>query len=310
METPNQQTERESPAQPSASEPPSAPDADAPLRARLDALYTPLETAVAELQDRRRRFAGRTPGRDWLPADLPGHPCGCAFLSRFFATPNYETRRFLDLARECGLPPVIEEYHGDKFVAHNPIKRALARLGFHTGHDRHGRPLVEFANILDWGQQGRPMREVVTRWDQPLLDFHRELLATALDGEPRPFLYECAPQYARTGGTPEAYYRAFLRVCVADGILFEDFLLDKRERPFTRDVVLPAFDAVLAETRLKPLIVRLTPPEEQTAPHWFWYPGELKTLVQWKRRGLLAERSDCGLRNANCGKEAGVKVFL
>lgn len=56
--------------------------------------------------------------------------------------------------------------------------------------------------------------------------------------------------------------------------------MDDIEGPFTRDVVLPAFDAVTAEFGLKPLIVRLSSPEEETLPHWFWYPGELKAFVQ------------------------------
>lgn len=183
--------------------------------------------------------------------------------------------------------PVIEEYHADKFVAHNPIKRALARLGFHTGHDRHSRRLVEFASILDWSQQGRPMCDVVTRWGQSLLDFHRELFAIAINGAASAFLYECAPQYARAGSSPSAYYRAFFRVCVADGILFEDFLLDPNELTFTRDIVLPAFEDVKAEFGLRPLIVRLSEPEEQSAPHWFWYPSELKSVVTARLQGAI-----------------------
>ena len=287
-----------------ASQPPSLPDSRPPglpasrppglpasrtegLHERLDAIYTPLEVAVEELHNRRLRFGGRTPGHDWLPDDLPEHPKGRAFLARFFATPNYETRHFINLATQWDLLPVIEEYHGDKFVAHNPIKRALARLGFHNGHDRHMRPLVEFASILDWSQQGLLMCDVRTHWGQSLLDFHRELFDLAMDGAPRPFLYECTPQYARAGCTPKAYYHVFLRVCVADGILFEDFLLDQNELPFTRDVVLSSFDAVVAETGLRPLIVRLSSQEEQTAPHWFWYPGELKSEVTGRIQGAI-----------------------
>jgi hypothetical protein len=84
-----------------------------------------------------------------------------------------------------------------------------------------------------------------------------------------------------SGDCSKAYYREFiLRICVADGVLFEDFLLDGIEGPFTRDVVLPAFDAVTAESGFKPLIVRLSPPEEENSPHWYWYPGELMAFVQ------------------------------
>ena len=161
------------------------------------------------------------------------------------------------------------------------MKYVLAKMGFACGSSRHGAKLVEYLNVIDWAQQGCRMEEVRTLWDESLVDFHRALLAPALNGFPHPLLRSCSSQYARAGGSPEKYYREFeLGACLADGILFEDFLLDKTELPFTRDIVLPAFDAVVAAHGMKPLIVRLSPPGEEESPHWFWYPGELKKHVQ------------------------------
>jgi hypothetical protein len=236
---------------------------------------------VAELHDRRRRFAGRTPGHDWLPAGLPEHPPGYAFLFRFIATPCFETLCFLELVNGTGLLPVIGGFHQDKFATRNPIKLGLGRMGFQQGLNRHEQRLVEFVNVLDWKQQGYSLCKLETLWGQNLIAFHRELLAHALNGGAHPFVFEYSPQCARAGGTTAAIYREYLlRLCLADGILFEDFLLDETELPFTRDVVLPAIDAVTAAHGLKPLIVRLTSPEEETSPHWYWYPGELKAFVQ------------------------------
>lgn len=187
-------------------------------------MYTPLDTAVEELHNRRRKFAGWTPGRDWLPAELPTHPNGYAFSSRYVATPNFETRRFLANTNGTGLLPVIAGLSQDKFVTHNPRKRALARMGFQRGYSRHGQALVEYMNILDDKQQGRPLGEVRTYWGQSLIAFHQELLAHALNGN-HPVVFDNSPQYARAGACPTAYYRDFLlRLCLADGILFEDFL--------------------------------------------------------------------------------------
>lgn len=134
--------------------------ADETLRQRRDAMYTPLETAVEELRNRRRRFAGRTPGRGWLPDDLPEHANGYAFSSRYVATPNFETRRFLENTNGTGLLPVIAICARDKFVTHNPLIRALAHMGFQCGYNRHGQPIVEFVNILDNDQQGFSFGEV------------------------------------------------------------------------------------------------------------------------------------------------------
>jgi hypothetical protein len=96
-----------------------------------------------------------------------------------------------------------------------------------------------------------------------------------------PFIHDYSAQCTRAGGCPSGLYREYvLRTCVADGILFEDYLLDEQELSFTRDVVLPAVDVVTAEFGLKLLIVRLTSPEDEASPHWLWYPGELKQYVK------------------------------
>ena len=257
---------------------PPPPESES-LRARVDQIYTPLAKAVEELYNRRKRFNGRTPGRDWLPAWFPADQRGGAFLFRFIATPCFETRRFLELAGECDLLPVIQEYLGDKFVSRNPLKYALARMGFRCGQDRHGHRLVEYLNVMDWAQQGQPLRELRTLWGEPLATLHHELLASALNGFPHPHLYDCSHEYA-LDGCPISYYRHLFRCFLADGILFEDYLMTNEELPFTRDVVLPAFEAVTLEFGLKPLIVRIDPTESASSPHWFWYPAELKPFVQ------------------------------
>ncbi len=263
--------------------------ADPTLRQRRDAMYTPLEAAIEELHNRRRRFAGRTPGRDWLPDDLPEHSGGYAFTSRYVATPNFETQRFMGNTNGTGLLPVIAGLSRDKFVTHNPLKRALARMCFHHGFNRHGQTLVEYMNVLDDKQQGRPLGEVRTFWGQSLVAFHQELLTHALNGDSHPVIFDNSPQYARAGCCPTAYYREFLlRLCLADGILFEDFLLDETEIAFTRDVVLPAFEAVTGQFGMRPLIVYMTSPKELNLPHWYWYPGELKEFVNNRLKEVCA----------------------
>jgi len=264
-----------------------ADNADAKqLHERLAAIYTPLEEALEELHSRRHALAGRTPGRDWLPDDLPDQR-GCAFLSRYIATPNHETHRFLELADGAGLLPVIAGFALDKFVTHNPLKRALARMGFHCGYNKHGHSLVEFVNVLNDNQQGRALGSLQTSWGQSLIAFHHELLAHSLNGGRHPYVFDASSQCARAGGSTAASYREFyLHLCVADGLLFEDFLLDQMELPFTRDVVLPAFDEVTARFGVRPLIVHMTSPEEQSLPHWYWYPEELKAFVKTRLKKL------------------------
>lgn len=253
---------------------PHASLCEVPTADGVEALYTPLPAALEALGERRRR--GCPTRRDgWLPDGLPRGGRGLAFLSRWFATPNLETLRFLRVARGHGLHPVIEEYHGDTFVGHNPLKHALACLRFQA--PRGGR--AERLQAVDWAQQGRPMRNLRTPGGRPLAHFHQALLRHALPEAERPSVFECSAQYERLSGCVHAYYRTLLGLCVADGLLFEDFLTEPGELAFTRAVVVPAFRAIEAETGCRPLIVRLCPPGTAEDRRWYSYPAELRPVA-------------------------------
>jgi len=185
-------------------------------------------------------------------------------------TPNLELLRFLQVAREADLHPVVEEYHGDKLVAHNPLKRALGSLVF----EGDGGP-PHHLSVIDWSQQGRPIREVVTRNGNSLASFHRALLESCLPPQERPFIYECTPQYQRHAQTTGDYYEAIFRLCTTEGVLFEDFLETPSEVAFVHRVILPAFRKVEQETGMRPLVVRICPPEVAHDPEWTWYPHHL-----------------------------------
>jgi hypothetical protein len=235
------------------------------LLVRRDAMYTPLEESVEELHKRRRKFDGRTPGRDWLPQNENPY----AILPRDLPTPNLEMGRFLEVLNNTYLKKICVGFSRCKFVPQNPLSKGLAKMGFQSGLNCHSQPLVIYKNIINFNQQGLPLRDLQTLWGQSLVSFHHELLTHALNSH-APAVFDSSPQYERAGGSAAAYYRNFLfRICIADGILVEDYLLSGKELDFTRDVVLPAFDAVTAEFGIRPLIVRLTPPEQEDAPHWF-----------------------------------------
>jgi hypothetical protein len=241
----------------------------------VEELYTPLSTALDLLAKRRRGKARRRQG-SWLPVELPCAERGYAFLSRWFATPNFETLHFLRVARNSGLQPVIEEYHGDKFVGHNPMKHALACLRFQVPEGNG----LERLQVIDWAQQGRPMRQLLTLGGHPLSKFHREWMHRVVPERERPYIFECSAQYERISGCVHAYYRTLLRLCVADGILFEDFLPDATELPFTQAVVLPAFRAIQEEIGCRPLIARLCPSGTAHDSRWNSYAGELRPIAQ------------------------------
>lgn len=246
-----------------------------PTRAgAVDALYTPLPEALDLLAERRR--AGLPARhREWMPPGIPGARHGYAFLSRWFATPNHETLHFLRTAREHGLHPIIEEYHGDKFVGHNPLKHALGCLRFQGRGERDPVRL----HIIDWAQQGCAMRHLRALDGTPLSAFHRTLMLRTVPAGELPSVFECSEQYERIACNVHAYYRVLLGMSVSSGILFEDFLTNPMELPFAQSVVIPAFRAVHEETGFRPLVVRLCPPETAHETWWQAYPRTLLPLA-------------------------------
>jgi len=97
---------------------------------RLD-VFTPLPEAVAEIQRRRSDTELPKQVEDYLQGDLPDYlrgPQPVLYLARHVATPNLETLHFIDITRPFGLPVVIGQDSHDKFVTHNAMKHALARM--------------------------------------------------------------------------------------------------------------------------------------------------------------------------------------
>jgi hypothetical protein len=150
--------------------------ADEALRQRRDEMYTPLDVAVEELHHRRLRCAGHTPGRDWLTDHLTNRSQGFGLLARFMATPNFEA---LQIVNGAGLFPAISGFAVDKFFPQNPLKGALAQMGFHNGWNRHQQPIVQYLGILNDNQQGRSFGELRTSWGQDVISFHHEMLASS-----------------------------------------------------------------------------------------------------------------------------------
>ena len=106
-----------------------------------DLIYTPWEDAVKEIES---RYDDQTL-YNYLSKVLPKTTPDILMsgknmaLTRQFATPNYETYRFMQFADVMGLNPLILEYTQDKYVNASEIKYSLAELCFYKGKkgDKH-----------------------------------------------------------------------------------------------------------------------------------------------------------------------------
>lgn len=256
---------------------------------RLACLYTPIEEAVAELHARRCTLTSQP--RDAFEQKLVSRPH--AVLSRPVATPNFESERFALLATAAGLSPLIEEFSCDKFVSVNPIKKALARMGFYAGIGRNGGSRVRYISVAHRPTaEGMALQDTTTLWGQRLISFHHELLSM------RPSLstvetYDASDWHVAHGLRAQHRYADFFTLFIDHAILFESYLVTSQEEQFTSEIVIPAFEAAYSRRGLRPLICRLDPPDGEGNSYWLQYPQELQAFVTSR---LSLEKAD-SLRN-------------
>jgi hypothetical protein len=251
----------------------------------LKDIYTPLSEARKEIWRRWNDKALRQKVKDFLGGDVPeifgGSPK--AVLARHVASPTYEFRNFLDLASLSGLDFVCLEYLGDKFRSMNPSKYYLGKLFFSDGMGKNGGERVNAVKVVDFdGSEGRKISDLKTLGGENFVDFHHGILhAEGIDVDEKR-LFDLSGWYGRNGGSAKKYYSRYFSLFICYGILFENYMLSKGEGEFTREVVLPSFDAVSDFFGVKPLIVPLVPIEEEDDPHAWYYPYDLKAKIESK----------------------------
>jgi len=237
-------------------------------------LYIPLE-AAEQAQQRQRsaalmretvRFA--RPPRE-LVVRLAAHPL---VLNRHVATPNQETVRFLDMAKEAKRPALILEMPADGFTPSlNRTKRNLARLPIMLRIDRPGHRRVR---VVDFGaMEGKPLAEVDCLDGRPLLQLHHELFERAFGPGAACAAIDLSNFYR--GCPPQLAYERLFALFTCCGVLADNYPLSGFEASFTERVVLPAFESTVQRFGASPIIVRLLPVESEADESWEWYPPEI-----------------------------------
>lgn len=245
-------------------------------------IYTPLTTAIEQLDERQRNVALRSYLCRALPHGLPAviQEGRRLVLFRHIATPNQEVDRFLSLASQTpGHQPAILEYHQDQFNDRNQTKHLLGKLRFDKGTSKHGERLFERMSVINFNiSNTRPLAAIRTHWGQALIDFHHELFSRQY-----PSYVSCASDISTWlhlyGGRATEYYKPFFTLFVRDAILFENVRLDKKEAQFTEAIMLPALREIESECGYKPLIVMLAPSENEADDFWYSYPHSIKAWV-------------------------------
>ena len=249
-----------------------------------DFVYTPLKEAVVELEKRRKDKKLEAKINDLLKGDIP-EPLkekSKIVMFRQLVSPNYEIRRFVNVADAWEVDILFWEYHNDKFTSNNELKHALGKMPFYTGMGKDGRARITNFNIIDFNtSNGKKISEVKTLWGQSLIDFHHKFFRNRYSDVNHHF-FDASKWFKEHGAGAAGYYTNFLSLFIRHAILFENFLLDSREISFTKDIFLPAFINIYRITGLKPIIVALEPTHIEGDKFWVCYPNEEKAFVKGK----------------------------
>jgi len=245
---------------------------------KLEYIYVTKEEARELLIERRNdhklsESVESMLGDRFIP-EFAGPPKGV--LWKYVASPENGFVHYLNLCKETGVKPLFIEYLDDVFLTLNEEKKGLGRLRVTLPDGRKGT-----VNIMDFPpNQKKKMSNVLLKSGKGLVDFHH----TLLERSGYEFQIRDNSAWAHAIGRPVDYYYPYLAHFITHGILFESYLTDdpdEREVAFTREVVAPMVDKLIADFGVQPLIVRLFP-EEQTEEedfYWWSYPPHINEMI-------------------------------
>lgn len=250
----------------------------------LTGFYTPLDTALSELERRQANKALREKIEEYLGGDVPDHFRNgpLLYLARHIATPSRETLVFLETCEFLPFPAAIGQDINDVFVSHNPIKHALGTLPVSKGTSRNGDPIVEYVTVLDFNaSQGCRLRDLQTYAGHPLPQFHNSLFAHVAG--PKPLIVDDTEWIDRNHrGDLLEHYKRHLALFLVHGLLFEYFIpQDPYEQRLLSGAVLPAFRFLRETFGVSPLVTPHVSATLDDHRKWDAYPppvlGTVKT---------------------------------
>lgn len=243
--------------------------------------FTDPNDAVAEIQRRRNDTDLRQRVADFLNNDIPAHfndDTPILYLARHVVTPSHETLKFIEKAQPHGLPIVLSQDTKDKFVSNNSMKRTLGKMPVVKGVSRNTDEIIEHFTIIDFDDaQGKPFREIMTKNNGDLVNFHTSLLRDIYPSGIT--IVDEAEWIDRNGrGNILEHYKKFLTLFLAHGILYETFIPE--DYYFVKHVLEPAVAFVEEIFGYRPLICELIPSRDLNDRNWDAYPSVLYARIK------------------------------
>jgi hypothetical protein len=249
-------------------------------------LYTPLSVAKKEIWKRWNDKELRKKVEEFFGDDVPSFlkKKPKAVIARYIASPNYDTKKFLEYSKEIELDPVIYEHVKDKFYAGNTDKYHLCKMFFYNGEGKKGGLKLDTFKVVDFnGQEGKKLKSIKTIWGESLIHFHHNIFKFE-NKNSKCEMYDVDGWYGRKGRIPEKYYLYYLSLFICHGVLFENFLTNEEEINFTKNVVWKDFKKVYKKFGVRPLIVPIEPLEDENNIYWWCYPQRLRELTEKNKK--------------------------
>ncbi len=244
--------------------------------------FTPLDEAVVEIQRRRQNPVLMAQIAEYLHNDIPKHftgPDPIFYLSRYAATPNYETLRFIELTKDLPYRSVIGQDRDGKFVSNNELKRALGKLPVTKGVSHTNDEIIEYFTIIDFNTaNGKPMSLVDTKFKLNLVEFHNKLFREIYDDSVISIADETEWVTRNHRDNLLEQYKHMLALMCAHGIMFESY--PPSELLLVETILRPALAEIEQQFGCKPLIVEHIPGELELLRDWNAYPSVLYPFIK------------------------------
>lgn len=203
-----------------------------------------------------------------------------AVLSRHVATARMEDVLFAEEMNRVGLTPTWIEYTHDLFTSANPDKNILWKMFIFKGQSKKGNEIsARFRVISDpcsW--ERKRICDLVTPWGESLVAFHHRLRFEVFQPHLAGNVIDASYWLKGHGGKASLYYRAYLSLFMAHGVLCEDFeeFPDQPESYswFRETIFLPSLEWVVKEFGVRPIIIRLP-----WRKHLDWYHPNVEQVL-------------------------------
>jgi hypothetical protein len=243
----------------------------------INKVYTPLSVAKKELKKRWNNPELMKKVEEFLgeiPDVFKKEPR--TILFRFIATPNFEFKIVSEMSKMVNLKPVFMELLNDKFCTRNQDKVYLGKMRFFDEKYGKSHSITSCKKIIDLEKnEGKKFKNMKTLWGDSFIDFHNKLFSFYYKDAEK---IDCSIFYKKNGESNYEVYLKIFAICICKGILFENYFVDvnKDEKKFAKEVILPAFEKVKKMFGVKPLIVPLLSNNGQGNLLWQYYPDSIR----------------------------------